>query len=208
MPKPLFLLYNIVCVDSTFENGPPKKRVQKQNCRPSCIKKSPPPPARLLTFPFGDIKKSAENRVFRFSRSRFLAHFPSFLFWFFRPRKIIRQISATLSGLPKNRGKQGFLWSCATFFNSICYILFPIFSMWCPYARVSLRVTSSLQMSDSSLLSYLFLLFSFCSPLCFFFRSFYINHFNLSAPHRCVCVCVCDGHPALPVATSLRCDSW
>ena len=30
----------------------------------------------------------------------------------------------------------------------------------------------------------------------------------LSAPHRCVCVCVCDGHPALPVATSLRCDSW
>ena len=29
---------------------------------------------------------------------------------------------------------------------------------------------------------------------------------NLSAPHRCVCVC--DGHPALPVATSLRCDSW
>ena len=27
----------------------------------------------------------------------------------------------------------------------------------------------------------------------------------LSAPHRCVCVC--DGHPALPVATSLRCDS-
>ena len=31
---------------------------------------------------------------------------------------------------------------------------------------------------------------------------------KLSAPHRCVCVCVCDGHPALPVATSLRCDSW
>ena len=31
---------------------------------------------------------------------------------------------------------------------------------------------------------------------------------DLSAPHRCVCVCVCDGHLALPVATSLRCDSW
>ena len=31
---------------------------------------------------------------------------------------------------------------------------------------------------------------------------------RLSAPHRCVCVCVCDGHLALPVATSLRCDSW
>ena len=31
---------------------------------------------------------------------------------------------------------------------------------------------------------------------------------QLSAPHRCVCVCVCDGHLALPVATSLRCDSW
>ena len=34
------------------------------------------------------------------------------------------------------------------------------------------------------------------------------QHRNLSAPHRCVCVCICDGHPALPVATSLRCDSW
>ena len=41
--------------------------------------------------------------------------------------------------------------------------------MWCPYARVSLHVPSSLQMCDSSLLSYLFLLFSFCFPLCFFF---------------------------------------
>ena len=34
------------------------------------------------------------------------------------------------------------------------------------------------------------------------------QHSHLSAPHRCVCVCVCDGHPALPVVTSLRCDSW
>ena len=31
---------------------------------------------------------------------------------------------------------------------------------------------------------------------------------NLSALHRCVCVCVCDGHLAMLWTTSLRCDSW
>ena len=46
----------------------------------------------------------------------------------------------------------------------------------------SLHVPCSLRMCDSSLLSCLFLLFSFCFPLCFFWgggcSSFYINHFN------------------------------
>ena len=64
-----------------------------------------------------------------FSDFRVLDFWPFFscsVFGFVRPRKIIRQISATLSGLPKNRGKQGFMWSCAAFFfNFICYMLFP-----------------------------------------------------------------------------------
>ena len=59
--------------------------------------------------------------------------------------------------------------------------------MWCPYARLSLGVPSSLQMSDSSWLSYLFLLFLFVFRSVFFwgggvYSSFYINHFNGPVP--------------------------
>ena len=85
---------------------------------------------------------------------------------------MIRRISALFLGLPKNRGKQGFSWSWfSVFFLSKKGCIFSICNMWCPYARLSLRVPSSLQMSDSSWLSYLFLLFSFCFlfVFCFFF---------------------------------------
>ena len=46
-----------------------------------------------------------------------------------------------------------------------------------------------------------------CAPRMVTLRNFKTTPgWPLSEPHRCVCVCV--GHPALPVATLLRCDSW
>ena len=95
--------------------------------------------------------------------------FPSFLFLvLFAPEKLSAEFLPSFWGCQKNSGKQGFSWSWFSVFIKKCYI-FSIYNMWCPYARLSLRVPSSLQMSDSAWLSYLFLLFYFCFPLCFFF---------------------------------------
>ena len=52
------------------------------------------------------------------------------------------------------------------------------FSMWCPYARVSLHAPSSLQRCDLSLLSYIILNLSFCFPF-FFFGGGVIHLFTL-----------------------------
>ena len=108
-----------------------------------------------------------------FSDFRVLDFWPIFLlfcFWFCSPTKNYPPNFCHAFRVAKKQGKtRVFVELCRVFsilFAIYIYIYFFISSMWCPYARVSLRVPSSLQMSDSSLLSYLCLLFSFCFPLC------------------------------------------
>ena len=161
MPKPLFCSIISFAYTRPLKLDPQKKGVQKLRLRPSSIKKTPPLD-RLLTLPFGGINNHWKNSVFRFSGFCFLANFSFLGFWFCSPPKNYPQMFPALPGWPKNRGKQGFF---CLFRGNVFW--WWCFSVWCPYARVSLHAPSSLQMCDLSLMSYFFLLFSFCFPLFF-----------------------------------------
>ena len=87
----------------------PQKRGSKNFVFDRAVSKKRPPPDRLLTLPFGAIKKSGEKQRFPiFGFSFFGPFFFFFVFGFVRRRKIILKICATLPGWPKNREKQGF----------------------------------------------------------------------------------------------------
>ena len=115
------------------------------------VSKKRPPPGPLINSFFWSHKKSGENSVFRFSGFRFLALF--FCFWFCSPPKNYPQNFSTPPGWPKT-GENKCFFVC---FVAVCFGD-GVFSMWCPYACVSLHVPCSLQMTDSAFLSYC----SFC----------------------------------------------
>ena len=114
--------------------------------------------------PFEPSKNQGKNSVFRFSGFRFLAHFSLFLFLvLFAAKKISSKFFQVFRGGQKTGENKGFFClSRGSLFWRWC------FSVWCPHARVSLHVPSSLHMCHLSLMSYFILLFSFCFPLCFF----------------------------------------
>ena len=91
----------------------PKKEGPKTSPSTELYQQNPPPPARLLTLPFGSIKNSGQNSVFRFSRSRFLAHFPCFCFWFCSPlTKKLPQNLCHSFGVAKKPRKTRVLFAC------------------------------------------------------------------------------------------------
>ena len=108
----------------------PQKRGSKNKSVDRAVsKKGPPPPAPLINSSFWTQQKIV------FSIFRVLDFWPIFfsVLGFVCPRKIIRQISATLSGLPKKQGKARVfveLFLCFCKKNVISW--FSIFSMWCP----------------------------------------------------------------------------
>ena len=57
-PNHFFCSRIYVCVHSTFEFGPPNKRGSRTSPSTELYQKNAPPPAHLLTLPFGGIKKS------------------------------------------------------------------------------------------------------------------------------------------------------
>ena len=166
----------------------PPKKGSKNFIFDRAVSKKRPPPDRLLTLPFGAIKKSGENSVFRFSGFRFLPIFRFCCFWFCSPPKNYPQNLCHSFGVAQKKGKtrvltrknKGF-FAClvADFLGGgvfLCGVLMLVFlfmrllgckcviCLWC----------------------LIFPLFSFCFPLCFWggggYSSFYINHFNGPAP--------------------------
>ena len=81
----------------------PQKRGSKNKTVDRAVSKKPPPPppARLLTLPFGDIKNQGKNSVFRFSRSRFLAHFFFLFLVLFAPEKLSAKFLPRFEGCQK-----------------------------------------------------------------------------------------------------------
>ena len=157
--------------------------VKKIPLRPSCIKKTPPP-GPLINSCFLNHQKIRGKIAFSAFRGFcFLAHFSVFsILHLVAAHELSSKIFPLLRGGKKTGENKGF-FAC---FVAVCFWWW-YFSMWCPYARVSLDAPSSLQRCDLSLLSYIILNLSFCFPFFFFgggggYSSFYINHFNGPAP--------------------------
>ena len=90
---------------------PPKKGVQKLCLRPSCIKKTPPPPGPLINSSFWSHQKIRGKIAF--SDFRVFVFWPLFFcFWFCSPRKNNPQNLCHSFGVAKKQGKIRFFFAC------------------------------------------------------------------------------------------------
>ena len=148
--------------------------VKKNPLRPSCIKKTPPPGPLINSCFLSHQKIRGKIAFSAFRGFCFLAHFSVFsILHLVAAHELSSKIFPLLRGGKKTGENKGF-FAC---FVAVCFWWW-YFSMWCPYARVSLDAPSSLQRCDLSLLSYIILNLSFCFPL-FFFGGGVIHLFTL-----------------------------
>ena len=137
----------------------PQKRGSKSFVFDRAVSKKTPPPGPLTNSSFWNHQKIRGKIAF--SDFQVFVFWPIkgpifFLFWFCSPPKNYPQKFSHSSGLAKKPGKTRvfFLFGGSLFW-------WWCFSMWCPYARVSLHVPSLLQMCDLALLSYCYFCFHF-----------------------------------------------
>ena len=153
---------------------PPKRGKKKSSSTELYQKSAPPRP--LINSCFWSHQKTRGKIAFSAFRGFcFLAHFSVFCFCFWLPRTNYPRKFSHSSGVAKRQGKTRVFFAC---YVAVLFWWW-YFSMSCPCARVSLDAPSSLQRCDLSLMSYIFLLISFCFPLCFFLGGGVIHLFTL-----------------------------
>ena len=142
-------------------NWTPKKEGPKTSASTEQYQKTPPPPlAAYWLFLLEASKNLGKNSVFRFSRSRFLAHFFFFFWVLFAAENLSSKFVPLFRGGQKQGKKQGF-FAClvADFVGGgvfLCGVLMLVFLFMCLlHCKCVIRPC--------------YLTCSFCFPLCFFF---------------------------------------